>query len=103
MSRLTGKIAIITGASQGMGMAHARAFVEHGAKVILGDLNEKAGNALAAELGGNAIFVKQDVSRAEDWKAVLQKGQERFGTVNVLVNNAGILGTLPATTKLRGG
>jgi 3alpha(or 20beta)-hydroxysteroid dehydrogenase len=100
MSRLTGKTAIITGASQGMGMAHARAFVEHGAKVILGDLNEKAGNALAAELGANAIFVKQDVSRAEDWKAVLQKGQERFGTVNVLVNNAGILGTLAATTEM---
>jgi len=100
MSRLTGKIAIITGASQGMGMAHARAFVEQGAKVILGDLNEKAGKALAAELGANAIFVKQDVSRAEDWKAVLQKGQERFGTVNVLVNNAGILGTLAATTEM---
>ena len=100
MSRLTGKIAIITGASQGMGMAHARAFVEHGAKVILGDLNEKAGKALADELGAGAIFVKQDVSRAEDWKAVLQKGEERFGTVNVLVNNAGILGTLAATTEL---
>jgi 3alpha(or 20beta)-hydroxysteroid dehydrogenase len=100
VSRLTGKIAIITGASQGMGMAHARAFVEHGAKVILGDLNEKAGKALADELGAGAIFVKQDVSRAEDWKAVLQKGEERFGTVNVLVNNAGILGTLAATTEL---
>ena len=48
MSRLSGKIAIITGASQGMGMAHARAFVAHGAKVILGDLNEKAGKALAS-------------------------------------------------------
>jgi 3alpha(or 20beta)-hydroxysteroid dehydrogenase len=100
MSRLTGKIAIITGASQGMGMAHARAFVEHGAKVILGDLNEKAGKALAAELGAGAIFVKQDVSKAEDWKALLQQGEERFGTVNVLVNNAGILGPLAATTEM---
>ena len=100
MSRLTGKIAIITGASQGMGMAHARAFVEQGAKVILGDLNEKAGKALAAELGANAIFLKQDVSRAEDWKAVLEEGEKRFGTINVLVNNAGILGTLAATTEL---
>jgi len=100
VSRLTGKVAIITGASQGMGMAHARAFVEHGAKVILGDLNEKAGKALAAELGAGAIFVKQDVSRAEDWKTVLQKGEERFGTVNVLVNNAGILGPLAATTEM---
>ncbi len=100
MSRLTGKIAIITGASQGMGMAHARAFVTHGAKVILGDLNEKAGNALASELGSSAIFVKQDVARAEDWRAVLRAGEERFGTINVLVNNAGILGALAATIEL---
>jgi 3alpha(or 20beta)-hydroxysteroid dehydrogenase len=100
VSRLTGKTAIITGASQGMGMAHARAFVAHGAKVILGDLNEKAGKALASELGSSAIFVKQDVARAEDWKAVLQEGEKRFGTVNVLVNNAGILGTLAATIDL---
>ena len=100
MSRLTGKIAIITGASQGMGMAHARAFVAHGAKVILGDLNEKAGKALASELGSSAIFVKQDVARAEDWRAVLRAGEERFGTINVLVNNAGILGALAATIEL---
>jgi 3alpha(or 20beta)-hydroxysteroid dehydrogenase len=83
-----------------MGMAHARAFVAHGAKVILGDLNEKAGNALASELGSGAIFVKQDVARAEDWKAVLRAGEQRFGTINVLVNNAGILGTLAATIEL---
>jgi 3alpha(or 20beta)-hydroxysteroid dehydrogenase len=83
-----------------MGMAHARAFVAHGAKVILGDLNEKAGNALASELGSSAIFVKQDVARAEDWKAVLRAGEQRFGTINVLVNNAGILGTLAATIEL---
>lgn len=100
MSRLAGKIAIITGASQGMGTAHARAFVAHGAKVILTDLNEQAGNALAAELGPNAIFVKQNVAKAEDWKAVVQQGEKQFGTVNVLVNNAGILGTLASTTEL---
>jgi 3alpha(or 20beta)-hydroxysteroid dehydrogenase len=83
-----------------MGMAHARAFVSHGAKVVLGDLNEKAGKALASELGSSAIFVKQDVARAEDWKAVLRAGEEKFGTVNVLVNNAGILGTLATTIEL---
>ena len=100
MSRLTGKIAIITGASQGMGAAHARSFVAQGAKVILTDLNEKAGNALAAELGANAMFIKQDVAKAADWQAVVQQGEKRFGTVNVLVNNAGILGTLASTTEL---
>jgi 3alpha(or 20beta)-hydroxysteroid dehydrogenase len=100
MSRLAGKIAIITGASQGMGMAHARAFVAQGAKVVLGDLNEQGGKALASELGPNAVFVKQDVARAEDWQAILREGEKRFGTVNVLVNNAGILGKLAATTEL---
>lgn len=100
MSRLAGKIAIITGASQGMGTAHARAFVAQGAKVILGDLNEKDGAKLAAELGAGAIFVKQDVSRSADWKNIVAEGQKRFGTINVLVNNAGILGSLAATTEL---
>jgi 3alpha(or 20beta)-hydroxysteroid dehydrogenase len=100
MSRLAGKIAIITGASQGMGMAHARAFVAHGAKVILGDINDKAGSALASELGSNAIFVKQDVASRADWQKLLREGEKRFGTVNVLVNNAGILGKLAETTDL---
>jgi 3alpha(or 20beta)-hydroxysteroid dehydrogenase len=100
MSRLAGKIAIITGASQGMGMAHARAFVSHGAKVILGDINDKAGSALASELGSNAVFVKQDVASRADWQNVLREGEKRFGTVNVLVNNAGILGKLAETTDL---
>jgi 3alpha(or 20beta)-hydroxysteroid dehydrogenase len=100
MSRLAGKIAIITGASQGMGMSHARAFVAHGAKVILGDINDKAGSALASELGSNAIFVKQDVASRADWQKLLREGEKRFGTVNVLVNNAGILGKLAETTDL---
>lgn len=100
MGRLAGKIAIITGASQGMGMAHARAFVAHGAKVILGDINDKAGSALASELGSNAVFVKQDVASRADWQHVLREGEKRFGTVNVLVNNAGILGKLAETTDL---
>ncbi len=100
MGRLAGKVAIITGASQGMGTAHARAFVAQGAKVILGDLNAKDGAKLAAELGADALFVEQDVSRKADWEKILAAGQERFGTVNVLVNNAGILGSLAATAEL---
>jgi 3alpha(or 20beta)-hydroxysteroid dehydrogenase len=100
MNRLAGKIAIITGASQGMGMSHARAFVAHGAKVILGDINDKAGSALASELGSNAIFVKQDVASLTDWQKLLREGEKRFGTVNVLVNNAGILGKLAETKDL---
>ncbi len=90
MSRLAGKVAIITGAAQGMGAAHARLFVEQGAKVILTDLNEEKGNALAAELGENALFIKQNVASEEDWATVVAKAEEAFGPVNVLVNNAGI-------------
>ena len=90
MSRLAGKVAIITGAAQGMGAAHAKLFVEQGAKVVLTDLNEEKGNAFAAELGENALFVKQNVANEADWAAVVAAAEEKFGPVNVLVNNAGI-------------
>ena len=90
MSRLEGKVAIITGAAQGMGAAHATEFIKQGAKVVLTDLNEEKGEALAAELGENAIFVKQDVTSEQGWADVVAKAEETFGPVNVLVNNAGI-------------
>ncbi|MFL0363894.1 glucose 1-dehydrogenase [Pseudobacillus sp. 179-B 2D1 NHS] len=90
MTRLEGKIAIITGAAQGMGAAHARRFIEEGAKVVLTDLNEEKGKAFAAELGENALFVKQNVTSAEDWANVVAETEKAFGSVNVLVNNAGI-------------
>jgi 3alpha(or 20beta)-hydroxysteroid dehydrogenase len=100
MSRLSGKVAVITGASQGMGASHARCFVAQGAKVILGDVNEKDGAKLASELGENALFVKQDVTRKADWDTIIKLGQERFGHINVLVNNAGIIGSLASTVDL---
>ena len=90
MARLQGKVAIITGAAQGMGAAHAKLFIKQGAKVVLTDLNEEKGNALAAELGENAIFVKQNVADEAGWAEVVAKAEEVFGPVNVLVNNAGI-------------
>ena len=90
MTRLEGKVAIITGAAQGMGAAHAKLFVEQGAKVVLTDLNEEKGQAFAAELGENALFVKQNVAKEEDWATVVAAAEEKFGPVNVLVNNAGI-------------
>jgi 3alpha(or 20beta)-hydroxysteroid dehydrogenase len=100
MSRLAGKVAIITGASQGMGAAHARAFVANGAKVVLGDINAEGGAKLAAELGVNALFVEQDVARKDDWSRIVKAGEERFGAINVLVNNAGIIGALASTVEL---
>ncbi|MBS4215112.1 MULTISPECIES: glucose 1-dehydrogenase [Neobacillus] len=90
MARLEGKVAIITGAAQGMGAAHARRFVEEGAKVVLTDLSEEKGSALASELGENSLFIKQNVTSAVDWANVVGKAEEKFGPVNILVNNAGI-------------
>jgi len=87
-ARLQGKIAIITGAAQGMGAEHARVFIAEGARVVLTDLQEEAGQALAAELGPQALFVRHDVSKAEDWDAVLAATRAHFGLANVLINNA---------------
>lgn len=99
MGRLNDKVAIITGASQGMGEEHARAFVAAGAKVILTDINAEAGEKLAASLGDSAIFIKHDVAKEADWAKVLAEGETRFGLVNVLVNNAGVLGKIAPTTE----
>lgn len=90
MGRLDNKIAIVTGAAQGMGASHATRFIEEGAKVVLTDLNEEKGLALAESLGENALFIKHNVTSEEDWANVIQKAEEAFGPVNVLVNNAGI-------------
>ena len=100
MSRLANKVAVITGAAQGMGAAHARRFVTEGAKVILTDINEKAGAALGKELGPNAIFVSHDVTKPVSWADVVRLGEAKFGTINVLVNNAGIIGEIQATGEI---
>ena len=90
MGKLEGKVAIITGAAQGMGESHARKFVEEGAKVVIADLNYDGAKKLADELGENALAVKLDVSNEQNWIEVVEKAEEAFGPVNVLVNNAGI-------------
>ena len=92
MARLYGKVAIVTGAAQGMGEAHARAFVAEGAKVVLTDVNREGGERLAAELGENAFFVPHEVASASDWTDVVRASEKRFGKITVLVNNAGIIG-----------
>jgi len=99
MGRLTGKVAIITGTAQGMGAMHARVFVREGAKVVMTDVNEKAGSALANELGSNALFVTQDVAKASDWEKVVSAAEKSFGPVTALVNNAGILGPVAKLTE----
>jgi 3alpha(or 20beta)-hydroxysteroid dehydrogenase len=100
MGRLDGKVAIITGASQGMGEAHARRFVAEGARVVLTDLNDERGEAIASELGENARFIKADVTSLEDWDRVLAEAESTFGPVTVLINNAGIIGPIAETEEL---
>ena len=91
MGRLDGKVAIVTGASRGQGEAEARLFAAEGAKVIVSDVLVDAGQAVADSLGDAAVFFRQDVSREDDWEAVMNLATERFGGLDILVNNAGIL------------
>lgn len=92
-NRLQGTTAIITGAARGQGAAEARLFVEEGANVVLTDIAADSGEALATELGDRALFLRHDVSREEEWDHVVATTLERFGALNVLVNNAGIAHT----------
>ena len=90
MGRLQDKVIVITGAAQGMGETHARKCLEHGAKVVLTDVNVEKGEDLAASLGENALFIKHDVTNEQDWSNVVEQTETKFGPINVLVNNAGI-------------
>jgi len=95
MGRLSGKVCIITGAAQGMGEATARLFASEGATVALGDVNVDKGSAVAQDLGGAAFFQRLDVSSDENWKEFSGAVRDRFGTVDVLVNNAGLVHFTP--------
>lgn len=90
MDRLTDTVALISGGARGMGASHARVLVAEGAKVVIGDLLDEEGAALESELGEAARYVHLDVTKPDDWKAAVAVAIEQFGTVNVLVNNAGI-------------
>jgi len=88
-TRLQDKIAVITGATSGIGEASARRFAEQGAKLVLAARSVDKGEALAAELGDNALFVATDVSREADMAALVDAAVARFGRVDCLFNNAG--------------
>lgn len=90
MQRLEGKVAIVTGGAKGMGEATVRLFVEHGARVVIGDIAEDQGRALADELGDAAVFCRMDVTTEEDWATAVATA-ESLGPLNVLVNNAGMV------------
>lgn len=91
--RLEGKVALVTGAAQGIGAAIARRFAAEGASVFLGDLKTGEGKALAAELGAGgarAWFVQLDVTREEDWSRTLAFVAQTAGRLDILVSNAGL-------------
>ncbi len=94
--RLEGKVALITGGARGMGAAEAKLFSKEGAKVVIADILEDEGRQTEAEInetGGDAVFIRLDVSQQSDWDAAIQRTVEQFGRLDVVVNNAGIAST----------
>jgi 3alpha(or 20beta)-hydroxysteroid dehydrogenase len=94
--RLAGKVALISGGARGMGASHVRMLVAEGAKVVFGDILDDEGKAVAAEVGDAAHYLHLDVTKPEDWDAAVATALREFGSIDVLVNNAGIInvGTL---------
>src|SRR3954468_11695634 len=89
MARFSGKVVLISGGARGQGAAEARLLVAEGARVLLGDLLEEQGRALAEELGSAARFIRQDVTQEADWAAAVAAA-EAMGGLHGMVNNAGI-------------
>ena len=101
MDRLKGKVAAITGGASGIGAGTVRRFVAEGAEVLIADLDQAKGDALAADLGSAAAFLRTDVSKEADIAAMVAETTDRFGRIDVLFNNAGFggaLGPIESTT-----
>ena len=93
MPRLEDKVAIVSGAASGMGAEEARLFAREGAKVVLADVTEDGGRRVEEQIhetGGDAVFVRTDVTEEKDWEQVVATTLSRFGKLDILVNNAGI-------------
>ena len=91
MARFDGTVALISGGARGMGASHARALVDEGARVVVGDVLDAEGRTLAEELGDACHFVHLDVTSPDDWEAAVAAAEERFGPIELLINNAGIV------------
>jgi 3alpha(or 20beta)-hydroxysteroid dehydrogenase len=89
-NRLAGKVALISGGARGMGASHAQAMVAEGANVVIGDLRDAEGEAVAAELGDAVAYIHLDATNRDDWARAVATAVGRYGRLNVLVNNAGI-------------
>lgn len=90
MGRVEGKIALVTGAGSGLGRATSILLAKEGAKVVTTDINLQSAEETAAMIGENAIALQQDVTDENRWKEVLAAAKDKFGGLNILVNNAGI-------------
>ena len=93
MDRVKGKVAIVTGGAGGLGKAHCLLLAKEGAKVVVTDTNEAQGKKVVEEIknqGGDAIFIRHDVSSEKEWERVISETLERFWKLDILVNNAGV-------------
>jgi 3alpha(or 20beta)-hydroxysteroid dehydrogenase len=99
MGRLDSKVALITGGSRGLGAATAQLFVEEGAKVVIADIRPGEGKALADQLGDAAHFAELDVTSEEGWSTVVADTLANLGSLDILVNSAGILTIAPLMTS----
>jgi len=91
MNRLKGKVALITGAAKGLGEADARLFAAEGARVILTDVDVENGTRVASEIGSSAEFMRMDVRKEAEWEKIIAAVVQRYGRLDVLVNNAGVV------------
>ena len=92
MARLAGKSAVVTGGARGIGAGVVRRYVQEGARCIIADLDVEAGEKLAAEVGDSAVFVRTDVTSEADIQAAIDACVSSFGGLDVMVNNAGVVG-----------
>ncbi|SDI54461.1 3alpha(or 20beta)-hydroxysteroid dehydrogenase/cyclopentanol dehydrogenase [Arthrobacter cupressi] len=102
MGRVQGKVTIITGGARGQGESHARLFAQEGASVLVTDMLDESGEAVARDLrhsGFDVHYMHLNVASEGDWETVISAAEQRWGRVNILINNAGIVGTMKSVAE----
>src|SRR4051794_20776301 len=100
MGRLDGKVALISGGARGQGEAEVRLFVQEGAKVVFGDVLDEPGEIVAKDLGDAAHYLPLDVRKEDQWQAAVAEAESRYGKLDILINNAGVLTMGPLTHEV---